>query len=214
MHSWLTSKRIYCINLFLSKRLVCDIPFSSCSFSILPDFASELFMLHLALLVAVALCLSLTSDTCSDLVNSCRLRELWDSFGGCEAPFLPGISSLSLSLHPTHFLSFLFPLQVTIVFLFWWFCSFSAHLWVSPCLLFPLSTSFSPCLCSPFSLPLHRSLLYHHAPFLYAPLCPTFSSILHQCQFLFSVIALAISLRQHCGFTEQLLPLLENGTFV
>lgn len=98
MHSWLTSKRIYCINLFLSKRLVCDIPFSSCSFSILPDFASELFMLHLALLVAVALCLSLTSDTCSDLVNSCRLRELWDSFGGCEAPFLPGISSLSLSL--------------------------------------------------------------------------------------------------------------------
>ena len=43
----------------------------------------------------------------------------------------------------------------------------------------------------------------HCAPFLYAPLCPTFHLYIHWGQFLLFLIRLSISLRQHCGFTRQ-----------
>ena len=67
-------------------------------------FVSWWLLLHLSLQVSVALCIALTSDTCFDLVNFCRLRILWDSFGGCEAQLLSGVSLLSLLIPLSLFL--------------------------------------------------------------------------------------------------------------
>lgn len=191
--SWLTSKRIYCIK---------PAPHFLLHTSALPGFTSHLFWscIFFASPLFVTLCLSLTWDTCFDLVNSCSLWAFWGDLQDVRLRFSLG-SLLSFSLLLALVLLIFFLLALHVSFL----NHFIAHSQVSLLLLLSVS---SPTICSPFSL-LCRSLsssspslcsisLRFSLPYISVSFFPDVCF-----SFLIPVICFAILFGQHCGFTEQ-----------
>lgn len=148
---------------------------------------------HLPLQVSVTLCRRLTSDTCSDLVNSCRLRALWETFRGCEAQLLTGGFSSSF-IYLLFFLSSLFVIYIFILIVF--------LIQLKPLLL----SLFSSSSLALFSL-LRRSLSSSSPSLRSDSRCPSLPYIFvtdTRSLIFLPFIHLASSFGQHCGFSKQI----------